>query len=1244
MEVRITIYIFVGVKKECGSPVKKKFGLKFFKPTERYSGNWSILEEKSREWEKMYRQRWSHDKVVRTTHGVNCTGSCSWKVFVKNGIITWENQQIDYPSCGPDMPEFEPRGCPRGASFSWYEYSPLRVKYPYVRGRLCRLWKQALQEYPNPVDAWASIVEDPEKANSYKKARGKGGHVRVSWQEVSRLISAQLIYTIRQYGPDRIAGFTPIPAMSMISYASGARFISLLGGEMLSFYDWYADLPPASPQIWGEQTDVPESSDWYNAGYLIMWGSNVPLTRTPDAHFMTEVRYKGTKVVSVAPDYAENVKFADDWMAPNPGSDAAIAQSMTHVILKEFYQDRKEPMFLNYAKQYTDMPFLILLDEHEDKYKAGRFLRASDLGDTSEHSEWKPVIFDEMGEEIVVPNGTMGQRWEEDQKWNLILERGDGTSIDPALSILEHGAEWEEIVFPYFDHDQNGIFTRTIPAKAIQLADGTTRMVATVYDLMMSQYGVARPGGRLNAKGYDDTASHYTPAWQEKITGVKAELVTQIAHEFAQNSLDTDGRSMIIMGAGINHWFNSDTIYRAILNLVILTASQGVNGGGWAHYVGQEKCRPIEGWSTIAFAKDWQGTARQQNGTSFFYFATDQWKYEEMGTESLKSPLGGKIKYQHPADYNVLAARLGWLPSYPQFNKNSLLFAEEAKKVGKETDEEMIQHAVDQVKSGETQFAIEDPDAPENFPRSLFIWRSNLISSSAKGQEYFMKHLLGTHNGLLSTPNEKEKPEEIKWREEVEGKLDLMVALDFRMTATPLYADVVLPAATWYEKTDLSSTDMHPFVHPFNPAIDPLWESRSDWDIFRTLAKEFSDMAKTELPGVYKDLVTSPLLHDSKNEIAQSYGLVKDWKKGEVEAIPGKTMPNFSLVERDYTQIYDKYVTLGPNVATGKVGAHGVSFSVTEEYEELKRINGTYFDDTIKSGLPKLHTARQVADAMLNLSSATNGRVSQKAWEVAEKKHGVPLKDISSDRAAEKITFQSITVQPREVIPTPVFSGSNKMGRRYSPFTTNIERLVPFRTLTGRQHFYLDHEIFLQFGESLPIYKPTLPPMVFGPNDRKIVGGKDSLVLRYLTPHGKWNIHSTYQDNQHMLTLFRGGPTVWISDVDAAAHDIQDNDWVEVYNRNGVVTARAVVSHRMPKGTMFMYHAQDKHINVPGSEMTDSRGGSHNAPTRIHMKPTQMVGGYAQISYGFNYYGPIGNQRDEYVAVRKMKEVNWLED
>ncbi|MEB8091769.1 nitrate reductase subunit alpha [Mammaliicoccus lentus] len=1221
-----------------------KLGLKFFKPTEKFNGNWSILEEKSREWEKMYRERWSHDKVVRTTHGVNCTGSCSWKVFVKNGVITWENQQIDYPSCGPDMPEFEPRGCPRGASFSWYEYSPLRIKFPYVRGKLWKLWKESLNEFGDPVVAWASIVEDDVKAESYKSARGKGGHVRVNWRDVTQLIAAQIIYTVKKYGPDRIAGFTPIPAMSMISYASGARFISLLGGEMLSFYDWYADLPPASPQIWGEQTDVPESSDWYNAGYIIMWGSNVPLTRTPDAHFMTEVRYKGTKVVSVAPDYAENVKFADNWLAPNPGTDAALAQAMTHVILQEYYEDKKEEMFINYAKQYTDMPFIIQLEPHGEGYKAGRFLRSSDLGIKTEHAEWKPVVYDQNSKQLVVPNGTMGQRYEKDVKWNLKLENEDGTVIDPALTFKDADASIMTIQFPYFDNEGNGIFERPILVKEIENQNGEKIYVSTIYDLMASQYGIRRFNHPLEATGYDDENSLYSPKWQEKITGVKSSVVVQIAREFAQNAIDTEGRSMIIMGAGINHWFNSDTIYRAILNLVILCGCQGVNGGGWAHYVGQEKCRPIEGWSTIAFAKDWQGPPRLQNATSWFYFATDQWKYEESGVDKLQSPLSNELKHQHPADYNVLAARLGWLPSYPQFDCNSLLFGEEAKESGDDSNEAIVKRAVDAVKSKKTKFAIEDPDAKKNHPKTLFVWRSNLISSSAKGQEYFMKHLLGTKDGLLANPNETEKPEEIVWREETNGKLDLLVALDFRMTTTPLYADVVLPAATWYEKHDISSTDMHPFIHPFNPAVDPLWESKSDWDIYKTIAKSVSELAKTHMKGVFKDVVTTPLAHDTQQEIATPLGLVKDWSKGEIEAIPGKTMPGFAVVERDYTQIYDKYISVGPLLEKGKIGAHGVSFSVKEQYDELKLMLDTWEDGTVKNGLPRMDTARKVADVILNVSSASNGKVSQKSYEDLEQQTGMELKDISAERASEKITFPNITAQPREVIPTAVFPGSNKLGRRYSPFTTNIERLVPFRTLTGRQSYYIDHEVFLQFGENLPIYKPTLPPMVFGTKDKQIKGGVDTLVLRYLTPHGKWNIHSTYQDNLHMLTLFRGGPTVWISKEDAQSNDINDNDWLEVYNRNGLVTARAVVSHRMPRGTMFMYHAQDKHIETPGSEITDTRGGSHNAPTRIHLKPTQLVGGYAQISYGFNYYGPIGNQRDVYVAIRKMKEVDWLED
>ena len=246
-----------------------------------------------REGDVFYRDRWSHDRIVRSTHGVNCTGSCSWKVYVKDGIITWETQETDYPSTGPDSPQYEPRGCPRGAAFSWYTYSPTRVRFPYVRGVLLEMYREARDRLGDPVLAWAELMGDPDRRRRYQAARGKGGLVRASWDEALEIVAAAQVHTIKAWGPDRIAGFSPIPAMSMVSHAAGARYTSLLGGAMISFYDWYADLPVASPQVFGDQTDVPESADWWNASYLIMWGSNLPVTRTPDAHFMTEARYRG---------------------------------------------------------------------------------------------------------------------------------------------------------------------------------------------------------------------------------------------------------------------------------------------------------------------------------------------------------------------------------------------------------------------------------------------------------------------------------------------------------------------------------------------------------------------------------------------------------------------------------------------------------------------------------------------------------------------------------------------------------------------------------------------------------------------------------------------------------------------------------------------------------------------------------------------------------------------------------------
>ncbi len=269
------------------------------------------LDPKLRGWEEFYRNRWQHDKVVRSTHGVNCTGGCTWMIHVKEGLVTWEMQGLDYPKLEASLPPYEPRGCQRGISYSWYLYSPLRVKYPYIRGALLDQWNAIRPKHDDPVAAWTELVEDDDRRSRWQKARGKGGLRRTDWDTVLEIMAAANIHTIKKHGPDRITGFSPIPAMSMISYAAGARMLQLMGGVALSFYDWYCDLPNASPECWGEQTDVNESADWFNAKLLAVAGSNLNMTRTPDCHFAAEARLNGTKMWVFAPDFNQVAKYAD---------------------------------------------------------------------------------------------------------------------------------------------------------------------------------------------------------------------------------------------------------------------------------------------------------------------------------------------------------------------------------------------------------------------------------------------------------------------------------------------------------------------------------------------------------------------------------------------------------------------------------------------------------------------------------------------------------------------------------------------------------------------------------------------------------------------------------------------------------------------------------------------------------------------------------------------------------------------
>jgi nitrate reductase alpha subunit len=244
-----------------------------------------------------------------------------------------------------------------------------------------------------------------------------------------------------------------------------------------------------------------------------------------------------------------------------------------------------------------------------------------------------------------------------------------------------------------------------------------------------------------------------------------------------------------------------------------------------------------------------------------------------------------------------------------------------------------------------------------------------------------------------------------------------------------------------------------------------------------------------------------------------------------------------------------------------------------------------------------------------------------------------------------KVHYKDIISQPRRIHTTPQWSAMlhDKDGkqRTFGPWTMNIERLKPWHTLSGRQEIYYDHQGLRELGEALPTNKPPLDMVAIGDINMD-KAGPNSKVFRFITPHGKWQIHSSFRDHWPMVHMSRGGPTVWINPGDADDIQVKDNDWVEMYCENGIEVVRAVVSHQVPRSMAITYHQVERNVNVPFSPLakknaaSDLRGGNNNATTRILMNPHTMIGGYAQFSYYINYWGTSPSERDHGVLIRKM--------
>ncbi|MCP5069697.1 MAG: molybdopterin-dependent oxidoreductase, partial [bacterium] len=285
-------------------------------------------------WKDLYRERLTWDRVVKGTHQVNCwyQRGCTFNVFVKDGMVMREEQASTYPQTNSSVPDFNPRGCQKGCSYSDRMYDGSRLRHPLKR-----------------------VGE-----------RGEGKWKRVSWEEAMDDIADHVIDTLRKDGPrsvywDMGGGMTNGAAMVGL-----VRTIRLLDMTVLDIDSEVGDHHPGAAVTCGKITFSSSADDLFYSDLILIWGGNPAYTQIPNAHFINEARYKGAQVVAITPDLNASGIHADLWAPVNVGSDAALGLAMCHVIVNEGLHDT------DFVREQTDLPFLV-------DPETQRFLRGSDF-------------------------------------------------------------------------------------------------------------------------------------------------------------------------------------------------------------------------------------------------------------------------------------------------------------------------------------------------------------------------------------------------------------------------------------------------------------------------------------------------------------------------------------------------------------------------------------------------------------------------------------------------------------------------------------------------------------------------------------------------------------------------------------------------------------------------------------------------------------------------------------------------
>jgi len=284
-------------------------------------------------WEDLYRQRWTWDRIAKGSHGwVNCRSACNWDLYVKDGVVIREEQTANYEASEEGVPDFNPRGCQKGACYTEVMYGPSRLTVPLKR----------------------------------VGQRGEGKWERIDWDQAIHEIAAKLLEISEADGPEAIVHDLGPHFDEGPTTAARARFFAYMGATVSDDWAEIGDLNVGATLTFGFPHVGGSSDEWFLSDYLVVWMMNPAVTQIADVHFLFEAKYNGAELVVIDPQHSATAMHADQWLPIRPGSDAALALATARLIWDTGAID------LPYVREQTDLPILVRLD-------SGRFLRESDL-------------------------------------------------------------------------------------------------------------------------------------------------------------------------------------------------------------------------------------------------------------------------------------------------------------------------------------------------------------------------------------------------------------------------------------------------------------------------------------------------------------------------------------------------------------------------------------------------------------------------------------------------------------------------------------------------------------------------------------------------------------------------------------------------------------------------------------------------------------------------------------------------